>query len=290
MNIPPPLPIKSPDAEKALAGLKQALPDGGTAFEPTSAIIDGAAAGNAILGVIKVVGFWLARGVILPAELLLRHQIGERYLNPIVGVASVCVVVLLKFVRLIDGIDQAILLAVIGFGLIFRFKQLSRAQRKGIHWHSYSEGDSEMGDDSLDQKWRNHFGPFSTVHISKMFAEPLLFLILYAFAKIIDFVFSKLLMDSLNAAGGPRPKPWKWEILGPHANYFLLAALVMFIYQVYCWSIRRGKLLDALDAQVMAEAYKESMQAEPKQSLRSCRGVAYIPAIEPPTWGSSART
>lgn len=247
--------------------------DKGAAFDPVGGIMQGISDGNSIAALVRLVMFWVARGLILPMELIFRRQIGERYITaPVVGVFGLILFVV-SSMRIINGAGVFVMSFVVGFALIIHWQHRSFYQRRGVHWHSYSEGVSLLHVPALMDRHRKVNGPFSTLDVAKNFLEPLAVLFACALTAPAEWV-SYLFHNPLQATYS-----------FPLTMYLLTTAMAMTGYQLYCAGVRRGQLLDYLDAQVMLDAHRESDAAPPTQGMRQNRGVAYLPTNVVPKWG-----
>ncbi|PTX92331.1 hypothetical protein [Opitutus sp. ER46] len=271
----PETPISAPDVQKGIEGLKSVM-HGGGAFDPPTAVVEGVKAGNDILGFIRMAGFWFARGMILPAELTFRQRIGERYVGgPCLLVLLACVYLLngmnapngQEYTRMIDIGRSLIIIAVVAIGFVLHARRLRSAQKNGVHWHSYSEGDSLLEAPLLQQLWARWRGPYSTVSIAKNILEPLAVLIVGVFLLPDNLRLSKLIV-----------RPQQFAAESPLPTYLIVMGVTMFAYQYYCSRIRRGQLLDHLDAELMIEALTESRKGNQAPGLRDFLGVAVLPA------------
>ena len=254
--------IAPPDLSSGLSALRNA-PSADNAFDPISAIYDGAAAGNAVVKVFLAVLFWGVRGIVLPFELLLRRRIGERYVNLFVVGACGAVLWLFRYGRVQDNVTPITVGAVVVVGLIVHGKFRFAAQKKGIHWHSYSEGDSWLHIPYLQERWNAAHGPFTTVNVAKNFLEPLVPLIL-GIAFVPSWFYHQWRNDLNIFWWTPRPV------------YFAIAAVVMAGYQYYCSRVLRRQLLDRLDHQLMLDAHMESLRPDQEPGIKPYRGTAYV--------------
>lgn len=268
-TTPPPTVVTAPDLAKGLSGLKGSLSEG-LALDPVSAVIEGMASANGIVGFIIAVCYWIARGAALPFELCLRTRIGARYISPPVLIAFGAVLGMIRFSNNLSslvsddynynhphpGAIPEFFLVVTFIGLFLHGREVHEAQKEGIYWHSYSDGESRLHMQFLQDFWRKRRGTFSTIDVAKNILEPLVpaFLALFCFS-----------LPVLSA-------------------YFALAALSMFAYQYFGALALRGKLFDHLDNQLMLEAQEESLKPEQTPGLKAYRGAAYIPVTTPQIW------
>lgn len=287
MNIPSPDVIRAPDASKGLSGLRAF--SGGGALEPASGLIEGVTAGNSILGLIKVVSFWLARGIILPAELMLRRQIGERYISaPVIAafIGALCLLVFAptippnqQYLHFVNQYRHIIVGFIVGAFLVVHLAKLRVAQKKGEHWHSYSEGQSWLDFPRLQNAWVMWQGPFTTVNVAKNFLEPLSIV-------LMAFLLFPAAWTFLRYHNGPNV----FVNHAPYFTYWILVAFTMALYQFFCSRIRRGQLLDHLDSQLMMEAQVESEKKDKPPGLRDFYGVSVLGPSASIQWAPSAPT
>lgn len=267
MEIPRPRVIKAPDFAKGLTDFKSAMSGatGGDAFDPVGAIIDGASAGNSLLNFIRVIAYWLARGLMLPFETIFRRRIGERYFSaPVIAVfAAVAFTVSAR--ENVSLFIPAVIIMTLAYGLSRHTKTRKDAQRQGDYWHSYSEGESRLHIQTLQDKWDESCGPYATVDVAKLILEPIAPLVLAGICFLPELSKYSLAQCAY---------------LLPKANltlYFFSTALAMVAYQFFCAGIRKEQLLDALDAQVMIQIRAKAQEPGQKSGrINNYKGAAYV--------------
>jgi hypothetical protein len=63
--------------------------------------------------------------------------------------------------------------------------------------------------------------------------------------------------------------------VNPFALYLLVAGVVLFFYQLYCYMYRRNLMLDEKDAQIIAEVRERLHQPAQKLGVSTYKGVSY---------------
>lgn len=255
------------DAPKANPGAASEISGAGAsgAVSPVSAIFASIGEANAILNFARVIVFWAARGIMMPAELVFRKRIGERYHSGPIVLTFLVVMWVLSLSPAHVGRSFVGCTIVVTLALwIIRARVRLCAQRKGIYWHSYSEGESILTNRYRESLWRAKAGPFSTFRIATSITEPLVLL--------LTFFVLRLATPSWDRTSGLID----WLFAAPWASYFLIAAVVSALYQSYCWRLRREQMLDHLDAEVMMEAHARAMKPHTEEGLWPYRGAAYI--------------
>lgn len=254
-----PTPVKSAmDLSADIAALGKA--DEGNVLLPMEAISSGIRAGNTLCQFIKEAGLLMTRGLIAPFELILRWRFGERYFCAPVAIAF--------FIFL--GLAQALMQMPRGFvflllGVFWVLLGINRIlcffrDRKGDYYHSYYEGDSWIRVPQLDAflaKW--HF----TFDASKLIIEPLVVIV---FGLTLLGVYRNVGFMAFGVPVEVHPIP----------IYFLVSGVLLFLYQLYCYSKRREMQLNEKDALVVAEAKTLARQPAPQPGVTTHKGVAFI--------------
>jgi hypothetical protein len=256
--------VKTDVTGDKLQNLASALASGegggdGAVFAPMEAIAAGLRAGNAFAQMFKIGALLFARGIIAPVELILRRKFGERYFNGLVVMSFLVCYLVSKFFLNIHWFYCNTILIVFVALLTYNQRLCYNRDRAGDYWHSYSEGDSKIRFEDWDEYWaKQNF----TFDLSKLFIEPAIVLVVGLFCIALpkqQILIMPLLFN-----------------ISPIAFYLVLAAVVMFLYQLYCYQYRRNLLLDEKDGDVIAEV-RERLQS-PAEKLGVCthKGVSYV--------------
>jgi hypothetical protein len=130
--------------------------------------------------------------------------------------------------------------------------------RTGGYWHSYSEGISWLRIPYIEKELakRNY-----TIDVTKVILEPLAvaFVSLLALGADMDYYWILTMRSRTNV----------WFI------YFLSAAIIMCLYQIYCYNVRRNMLLDEKDAAVISEIRAKLMAQDSEPGIFEHKGVTY---------------
>jgi hypothetical protein len=229
-----------------------------TVFDPIDAVAAGLREGNAFFQLFKIIALMMARGIIAPVELLLRHNFGERYFNGLVGMAFlVCYGIAMQFLNAGKWCGNAILIEFFVLTALNAWICFFR-DRDGDYWHSYSEGESRL----RIQRWDQYFALENyTFDFSKLFIEPVVVIVVGAVCLIFPARNVDLIIKSFQ--------------INPFALYFFVAGIVLFFYQLYCFIYRHNLLLDEKDAEVMSEIRKKISSRNDGEGVFSHKGVAY---------------
>ncbi len=246
-------------AQQIADGLAAGEKGGGTIFEPMEAVAAGLRAGNMMAQFLKLGVIMLARGIIMPTELVLRHSFGERYFNAfVIGgflfvyfVARVGFTVFPSYCHFVLGITLLLLI----WNRIMCFWR----DRKGIYWHSYYEGKSRLRIPELDKFLAKHNFRFDA---TKLVIEPVVVYIvsLFGYATPDERVDEGFTIICFN----------------PVVSYFQIVAVVMFVYQLYCYLYRREQYLNEKDNQIEAEVRDILNAPDAEPGLETHKGLAYI--------------
>lgn len=255
-------------ATKALGALGSA--GNGDVFLPTEAITNGIAIGNGIVQFAKIALTVLARGIIVPGELALRHGFGERYFSQFQTIVFVASVIGASVMNLI-GWPITLVVLIGGIFLLCKSSWVCfRRDRAGLYWHSYFEGESRLRVPAVDaflHQW------FFSIDFSKLVLEPAIVL---GIGISLQIPASVLRYSSASQFVGYMP------IL-----YFGPVAIAMFGYQFYCYKLRREATLNEKDAQIVAEAKLAAIQPDQEPKMKIHRGVAYLPPVKLNSWQGS---
>ena len=251
-----------------LAEIPRVFPGGENVLFPAEAISQGIGAAKAVVGVFKVIAYWVARAIIGPCEVVFRYNIGERYFNGLAYIVFITCAVL--FHALGDANAEVLrgIAIVFSGGVSLHYWRCFARDRRGEYWHSYAEGESHIRIDRIDAFLAERR---FTLDFSKLVIEPAILL-------AVGFA----LMGGAIQSG-------RWEISNATQTggiYLIAAGAVMVVYQIFLWSDRRAALLDKKDAQAEAEAYICSREPSPSPTIKTHRGIAYIPP--PPPAGGEA--
>jgi hypothetical protein len=232
----------------------------GAVFSPSEAISAGIRAGNMMAQMIKIASLALARGIITPIELVMRYGKGERYINSTVLMSFLVTYAIARW-----GLDISETFCNVLLGEVIFLNALHRLvcfamDRDGDYRHSYSEGVSVLRIPIVDEYLaKNYF----TFDVSKLIFEPMLIALLglsFLIGSNDDYHFY-MFGDRVN--------------INPVSFYLLTAALVMFLYQFYCYSVRRSMLLDEKDAAIILEIRAKLRSANNEPGIFYYKGVAY---------------
>jgi hypothetical protein len=237
------------NAARSLAGCDGAI------FDPMEAVAAGIRSGNAIAQMLKACALLFARGIIAPVEVVLRRNFGERYFNGLVAIMVLLILLTFRYVMDFNWF-YCVLLGVVFFGVTTYNQWVCFFRdRAGDYWHSYSEGDSRL----RIQKWDEFFAKWNfTFDPSTLFVEPL---------AVIGAGIVCLLLPSQWIMGAFR--------MNPLALYLLIAGVVLFFYQLYCYCYRRNLLLDEKDNGVIAEIREKLAHPSEKVGTFVHKGVTY---------------
>jgi hypothetical protein len=205
-------------------------------FNPMESVAAGIRAGNAFAQMFKVCALLLARGIIAPVEVVLRKNFGERYFN---GLVTLMVILVLAFFYSLSRMHW---LYPVGIGFVYIALVTEnqwlcfKRDRVGDYWHSYSEGVSKIRVRAADEYFaKRNF----TFDISTLVFEPLAVIL----AGIVCLMFPGKWIDLI----------FERYLVNPLALYLIIAGIVLFFYQLYCYLYRRNLLLDEKDNGVIAE-------------------------------------
>jgi len=208
----------------------------GAIFNPMEAVAAGIRAGNAFAQMFKVCVLLLARGIIAPVEVILRKNFGERYFN---GLVTLMVIIVLA---LFYSTSRMHWLYPVGIGAVYLILVMQnqwfcfKRDRVGDYWHSYSEGESKIRIRVVDEffaKWN------FTFDVSTLVFEPLEVILAGVVCLAFPGNWINLIFESYR--------------VNPMALYLIVAGVVLFLYQLYCYLYRRNQLLDEKDNRVIAE-------------------------------------
>lgn len=261
-----------------LSEIDRVVESGGKAFVPVEAFHAGAMASSTIIQAGKAFLIWIARGAIAPVEVLLRYQIGERYHNPVVTIVAVAIIVGLHFANIFSQAMMITLLVVFALGRAVHSLACFARDRIDLYWHSYYEGQSWLRVGPVDRflgKW------YFTFDFSKLVLEPLVLLI------------------AANIAGLVMPAKWVFlpQILGggrfkvaPLGVYLSACAVILLLYQIYCWGHRRTVALNEKDAFAELDARKQvHLGGDGSPRMQVCRGVAFLPRRTQLDWEGATK-
>jgi hypothetical protein len=255
--------FKTDTSADKLQNLTGALAKGegadGAVFAPMEAFAAGMREGNALFQMLKIACLLLARGIIAPVELLLRRRFGERYFNGLVFAAVIaCYFFARFFMNVNEGYCHTVLIVFVA-GVSVNGWMCFIRDRKGDYWHSYSEGESWI----RVRKWDEFFAQWNfTFDVSKLFIEPVAVIL----AGVVCLIFPN---DSISLG-------FEGVRMNPFALYFLVAGVVLFIYQLYCYFYRRNMLHDEKDAGVIAELCAMAQGSTLKPGISEHKGVTYV--------------
>jgi|GEM_PF-3801092 len=251
--------IKFEDFKKFAEALSGVEKNGnGAVYFPTEAIAEGVRMGNAFVQMFKIVVMCLTKGILMPVELLLRRQIGERYFNltTFTGFILLCLIAWQKM-RIDD--DRCIWFATGTVALLVVRRVITyKRDRKGHYWHSYSEGASIIRIPPLDSFFaaRNF-----TFDLSKIVFEPVALAVLGLVFMGTTEEYFYVLSDQ--------------QHMSVLTFYLWVAAGVSFLYQLYCYNVRKNMLLDEKDAQVLAEVREKLRSSSDTPGMFIHKGIAY---------------
>ena len=243
---------------KTFENAARALSNGnGAVFDPMESIAAGIRAGNAIIQIIRVCALLLARGIIAPVEIVLRRNFGERYFN---GLVTLMVLVVLYFFSWCsyNGESFSFVIGLVYVGcLLWNYWKCYERDRKKGYWHSYSEGVSRI----RVKKWDAFFASRNfTFDVSTLFLEPAVVIIVGLLCYLV------------------LPGLWILEIfrMNPIALYLIVAGVVLFFYQLYCYQYRRNRLLDEKDNRIVAETYGILNTPNYNPGVGTHGGISYV--------------
>jgi hypothetical protein len=240
-------------------GLAAGEKSDGAIFQPMEAVAAGIRTGNMMAEFMKIFALMLARGIIMPMELILRHTFGERYFNAFVFVGF-----LIAYCAAYYGFGVSPTYCHFVFWVTILLVAGNRAlcfwrDRKGLYWHSYFEGESWWRIPVLD-KWLAKYN--FTIDASKLVFEPLIVFVISLFGYLTPDQHVESMFRSYS--------------FNPVAWYFQIVAVVMFLYQLYCHLYRREQYLNEKDAEIEAEVRGILSTPDKEPGLETHRGLAYV--------------
>jgi len=204
----------------------------------------------------------LMRGIIAPAEILLRSRFGERYFDGNVLAANL--LVLLGATLILPGPLKPFIWVVFFIlltGMLFHQGVCFFRDRRGDYWHSYSDGKARFRIPPLERFMAkyNFFGDSA-----KMFIEPA---VIFIFAIIIALPVSS---EAVAQGGFDHLSNWA-KLLSTLSTYYAWTSIALLIYQGMAWNIKKQAFLDAKDAQVTAQNAMESSTGQHAKKVASAK-------------------
>lgn len=234
--------------------------------KPLEAIEAGIRATDAILRFAHSMFHLMIRILTVPALVVLRRQMGERFLPlsmPLVVFIYMKITAFFWSVQY-DLFSCMIIAGLPTAGLILQYCYAFERDRKGkAYWHSYSDGISWLHLPVMDRlfaKWRLP-GDFS-----KMFLEPLV----VCLASIPLFILTRV--ENEGSWNNPASTTYS-----PAAYFVLLSGISLFIYQSMVEYNSYEQRLNQKDAVLEAKAQAALESGELTKPTNHYKGMAIVP-------------